>query len=465
MAISSIYYILVILGTAIFCLGITFLLKKPFYNLAISATKQLDILLNSSLSEIEKDKRILGNLFDLLKNLLSTFFLLLLVLMCGILLPYLYAASKINYLADTSSISFYGCMLLGSLPLLIFKKKTDYSYWSKLLHTIVLDNYNIGKFLFHREVKNTKIKQEMSEQPFVIVSGLARAGTTALTNLLYDDARFHSIRYANVPFLLAPNLWAKIYRPKAGKKKERAHGDQVLFSEHSIEALEEYFFKVFLNDEYIHADALKMHNVTRELVSKYSCYQDQFRKKENTIYLAKNNNFILRYESFLNHGIPLKLILIFRKPLDHAASLLNQHNRFTKKQKEDDFILKYMDWLGHYEFGLNHKYFSFDGQLSLDSHNKRSINYWLTVWINYYTYVSVRLNTSGLCLVSYEEFLANPEYVKRELETYIGISLSKDAPIKFQPKPNPTNKSMEVNEALLVKADKIYSDLLLKKNS
>ena len=59
-------------------------------------------------------------------------------------------------------------MLLGSFSLFLFKesKETDYTYWSKLLHTVILDNYNLGIYLFNKELK--KIDEKKSENSYAV---------------------------------------------------------------------------------------------------------------------------------------------------------------------------------------------------------------------------------------------------------------------------------------------------------
>lgn len=460
---NSLYYVFVLLGTVIFCVGLVLLLRKPFYNLATSAVKQLDIILDQSIGELEKDQHILRNLLTLLKYLLLIVCILVFLLICGILPALLYTNHKLSQEADTSSVYFYLSMFLGSFSLLIFKNKADYSYWSKLLHNLILDNYNLGKYFFEREIKKVNKDNVLTEKPFVIVTGLARAGTTALTNALFDETIFHSINYANVPFLLAPNSWKKIYNPKSSKKKVRAHGDKVLFSENSIEALEEYFFKAFLKDSYINESNLNKHEITEELLVKYYMYQDLFRKNNSTIYLAKNNNFLLRYESILEYNKQFKLVLIFRKPLEHAKSLLRQHENFSAKQKEDNFVLKYMNWLGHYEFGLNQKHFSFGNEKLLKKYDKSKLSYWLAIWFNYYSYVTKILNTHKICLVNYEDFLKNPDKLMEALGIILEVELTKEFPEQFKPKKYIKENLYEVDNDLLEKANKIFTDLMLKK--
>lgn len=461
---DSFYYVIVLCSTVIFCIGIVFLLKTPFYNLAASATNQLDIILDASKEEDEKDALLIKNLLVLLKYLFTTIFLLIILSIVSFnpVLIYLSVADVSHNRVDTSSVYFYGSMIIGSLSLLLFKSKSDYSYWLKLLHTLILDNYNIGKLLFQRELQKVKLRQlSASKEPFVIVTGLARAGTTALTNLLYDDSLFHSINYSNVPFLLAPNYWSKIYNPKKSVQKERAHGDKVFFSESSIEALEEYFFKVFLNDQYIKESFLLKHEVPQNVIEKYINYQRFFQKKPNTTYLAKNNNFLLRHESFISHGVDFKLILIFRNPLDHAGSLLIQHRRFAEMQKRNDFVLKYMNWLGHHEFGLNQKYFLFGGELK-QYHDKNNINYWLSIWINYYSYVLEIIDSNRLVLVCYEDFLKNPLEVKMKIFHELGKKCVPDPLPVFEPDNKPPHGENELDKELFVEANRIYQELILK---
>lgn len=459
------YYVFVFLGAVILFVSLVLFLKYPFFNLASSAAKQLDIILDKSIGERDKDQRILRNLRTLLKDLFLNLCIFTLILICSILPALLYTKYNLDRVADSSSIYFFLCMILGSFSLLIFKKKSDYTYWSKLLHTLVLDNYKLGNYLFEREIKVFSKGNVFAEKQFVIVTGLARGGTTALTNLLFDEGVFHSINYANVPFLLAPNIWKKIYNPKSSKKKVRAHEDKVLISENSIEALEEYFFKVFLKDSYIYESCLKKHEVTKELLYKYYQYQELFRKNKNTIYLAKNNNFLLRYESIAQQNKLFKLVLIFREPLEHANSLLRQHKNFIVRQKEDNFVLKYMNWLGHYEFGLNQKHFSFEinDEILLDKYDKSELSFWLAIWCSYYSYVIKVINEHNFYLVKYEDLLQNPDGLLKALETVLEIQLKKEPSEQFKPRKYLEESLYKIDNELLVKAKGIYEDLSLKK--
>lgn len=460
---NSFYYVTVVFGTVVFCFSIVLMLKKTFFNLSASTVKQLDIIINTSLQEKEKDRLILKNMSNLLKH-----FFLVLLLIVGIAIissipVFLYTKTYPEYSVDTSSIYFYLSMLLGSLSLLFIKKKSDYSYWSKLLHTIVLDNYNIGKFMLKKELKKHKTDCRKNGDSFVIVTGLARAGTTALTNLLYEPEVFHSISYANMPFLLAPKFWKKIYNPKSSSVKERAHGDKVMFGKNSIEALEEYFFKVFLKDQFIGKKTLAKHKIDHQLYKLYLSYQELFRDKQKlTQYLAKNNNFILRHESIRELNKIFKLIIVFRNPIDHANSLLRQHKNFELMQHKDPFILDYMNWLGHYEFGQNQKVFEFGNEKKWAKYKKESINYWLLIWVNYYSHVVSLFGEKNTFLVHYDDLLQTPTKLKQTISGYIEVNFTEKQENKYTPK-RLSNKNLEIDDQIHKGSIEIYERLIANK--
>ena len=79
--------------------------------------------------------------------------------------------------------------------------------------------------------------------------------------------------------------------------------------------------------------------------------------KNNYIHKPNNNNKSLK----------LAIIIPFREPLQHAFSLYNQHKKFISLQKKDDFIRKYMFWIGHSEFGMDYELIFKDNIIHEDS--------------------------------------------------------------------------------------------------
>ncbi len=461
--ISSLYYIAVLLGTAIFCISTVLLLQKPFFKLAVSATKQLDVLFNSDLGESEKDRLILRNLSQLLKYLFLSLFGMMGTVALGIVPVLIYSAQFPDEAIDTSSLWFYLCMVAGSFVLFFFKKKSDYSYWSKLLHYLILDHYQLGRYLYKREISKYLREETVVDKPFVLVTGLARAGTTALTNLLYDPSFFHSIRYSNVPFLMAPRSWKKLYHPKNNATKERAHGDAVAVGEQSVEALEEYFFKVFLNDEFIQDHHLEKHELSPTLLSHYLKYQELFREQNDTLYLAKNNNLLLRFESFTALKANIRAVFIFRNPIDHAQSLLRQHQNFCAQQTEDPFVLQYMNWMGHHEFGQNHKAFKLNEEHFCSERDPSTIDYWLCLWVDYHQYFLQIDDKTKVILVHYDDLLKSPDALKRSISNQLDISFHESVSELFNPRRNKDKTEVVVDSNLKSSALEIYEQLVSDK--
>lgn len=452
------YYLVVALGAALSCLVVVRALQKPFFRLASAAAKQLDLIFDDTLKEDQKDRLILGNLWELVRSLVLNLFLGCCSILLGVLVVYGYSA-QFQPNPDYTSIYFWMSLSAGSLlPFIpVRPKKTDYNYWSELLHTLVLDHYSLGRYLFKREKNKVKPPTNPS---FTVVTGLARAGTSALTHLVFDPDHFHSITYANMPFLMAPRIWRKFYHPKQAKQKERAHQDRVMFSHTSIEALEEYFFKVKTNDRFIGPAKMHLQEISQDTYKDYLIYQKLFQApNKNTSYLAKNNNFILKYHALRQHNEVFKVLLVIREPLAHASSLLRQHLLFCKAQKADPFVLQYMNWLGHHEFGLNQKVFDFGNQTVFQCLDQLSINYWLEVWINYYTYAQTILKDPNIRVVHYQDLLNTPDELKKQLAEFLKIPLSTQPQPSYQPKYQ-ASAPAALDSQLLDTATALYGELI-----
>ena len=213
----------------------------------------------------------------------------------------------------------------------------NYSWLEQKLHKFALSSQFMREVTFDFESTNISPSSETGNHIFI--TGLARAGTTILLNALYKSNIFASLSYADMPFVLAPNLWSKIsFNKKDLELKERAHGDGIKVSTESPEAFEEVFWKTFAEDD----DELeeKFRVYVGNIVHKY--------KKER--YLSKNNQNIKRVELINSIFTQSKILIPFREPIQHAYSLLTQHKKFIEVSKNDKFISKYMKWIGHTEF-------------------------------------------------------------------------------------------------------------------
>ena len=456
-------YVLTFISAGLFMLLIEKLLSRPFHLLSTIAVKQVDVIIDKSMSEEDKDNLLLANLLHLLKALGLTIALLAVVLAIALVPIILYAAAIGVEKFDTSSWKFYAAMILGTSVVFIKRgEQNNYSFWSKLLHELILDNYNIGKRLFARATKNNLVSEEDRLKKFVVVTGLARSGTTALLNLIYDPEYFHATKYSDMPFLLAPRTFTGFVKGGTGQLKERAHKDGILINEDSIEALEEYFFKVFTNDCYIGSQSLSEHDIPQNTYIDYVNFQKLFIGEERkTLYLTKNNNYLLRHNALRSRNTNYIILVMFRDPIQHAISLFRQHKLFLKSQKEDDFVLRYMNWLGHHEFGLNHKQFEFDKKPFDHNYEPDDINYWLEVWINYYEYVLECTSDSGMLLFSHEDLSSTPEKLKEYVYNKLELVPGKEEVGSYVKHPGESNFEIEPN--LKARANEAYKALIRNK--
>ncbi len=284
-----------------------------------------------------------------------------------------------------------------------------YSPLDQLLHRIALDHPNFHRWLHDREVRRWRKRGGEREPRFVLVTGLARAGTTSLLQRLEETGAFSSLNYANMPFVLAPGTWRRLHKPKTGARAERSHGDGILVGADSAEALEEPFFLAHVEGAFVQGDGLIPHFVDAALHGRYLDYQGLVRRP-GTTYLAKNNNALLRYPSLREHNRDFTAVLMFREPLAHAASLLAMHRRYTDMQEGDPFVLTYMDWLAHHEFGSGHKPFLFgSGRVEGDPD---TLDYWLDRWLDYHR-LALTLDAHRLLFVSHATWSASPSEVLR----------------------------------------------------
>ena len=98
----------------------------------------------------------------------------------------------------------------------------------------------------------------------------------------------------------------------------------------------------------------------------------------------------------------------YREPLQHSYSLLTQHKRFIKLSKKDKFVSKYMQLIGHYEFGPNYKPIKRD---NLIYENVLDINHWLEQWLFCHNIFLDKLkNKKNVFLINYEELCKSKKY-------------------------------------------------------
>lgn len=423
--------------------------RHHFYKLATSSVGLLDDILRDE-NEDQKITRIEKGT----KLLVIVTFKVLAIIILTITIAF-FSIYALRYFFDgliwNSQSALIGFSIGASVPFFIPNaSKSSYNDISQLFHHLVLDNSNIGLKLLSRELKKYTLK--VKKERFLIVSGLARSGTTNLMNSLHSSGSFTSLSYSNMPFLMSPRTWRKLYKPNSRKKAERSHGDGVSIDMKSNEALEEYFFKSIYQDAFIESENLIKHSLSDKDYQLYLDYQALICHEPEKIYLSKNNNMILRYESLRQLNKEFVFLVLFRDPLSHAYSLLQMHKKFYIEQQKDPFIKDYMDWLGHHEFGSNQKPFKFNTQIP--EGNKNELNYWLLSWINYYDY-ACRIADDNTYFICYETYCLDPNMILDKVLVKFKSSRKDDFKPYFNQKEIKEDYSLEI----LNKAQLIYNKL------
>ncbi len=285
-----------------------------------------------------------------------------------------------------------------------------YNSLDKIIHRLALSNKSIVSLLFNIEKFFFYDDKTFCGKNF-FVTGLARSGTTQLLNSLYNTGLFSSYTYSDMPFIFSPNIWNKsrsFFKKKINEKTERAHRDGIKIDINSPEALEEPIWMLIKENEYIFNNFVQSHNLTKEDVIFYKQLIKLIKiKNKKERYLSKNNFNILRLKSLIEYFPDSNFFIIFRNPLEQSYSLCKQHINFTKLQTENKFILEYMNLLGHFDFGLNHKYYSFDNNMI--EFDPNSLNYWLKIWIDVYEYASKLRDNKNIHFICYESLCEKKE--------------------------------------------------------
>lgn len=336
--------------------------------------------------------------------------------------------------------------------------KKDYSLFDKILHRLALNFNTIAELTFDLDQKVAG-QRDVNAMPHVFVAGLARAGTTVLMRQLHACGQYRSLTYRDMPFVLAPNIWQKFssISNRDLSYAERAHGDSLRVNLDSPESFDEVFWRVFMADAYLSTNHMIPHFPEEDLLEKYRRYIGALLASNESLsvrYLCKNNNNVLRLDG-IYAAFPNAVILVpFRDPLQHANSLLKQHENFCSLQLQNKFVLSYMTWLGHHEFGRDHRPFLFPNS-ERNPYSPSTLDYWLFLWQSTYCWLEEK-SPSGVFFVCYEDLCTNSK-----VWNSIAEIADCDADIEESESLSLSRQNIDgiVDQNLLFKASELYERL------
>ncbi len=436
------------IGAALFVVGFLILVQRfklveKSGEATAIASSSLDIIRSSTLSEAEKESLLQKNA----KYLFGLFFILAFGGIVSFLLPVgvLWLGEQLGLLSLDAVFNtllspvFLIVSTILTVIVLFFKPHqtrttSPSSNKGEVSNQVQASNFSgLDRALYYlafntstaqialADMEDSLYSKELSscrlEQP-VFITALPRAGTTLLLECFANTPEFATHCYRDMPFVLIPCLWHRFSKSfqKTVQSQERAHGDGMQVTPDSPEALEEVVWKAFWRRHY-HKDRIipwdyetdpEFEEFFRSHIRKMIILRQQ-PGVEGVRYVSKNNLNIAR-TVLLHRLFPDSIIIIpFREPLNHTASLLKQHRNFLRIHKEDSFASDYMRAIGHYDFGQNLCPVDFDDWFDQrQSKEADSLAFWLEYWVASYKQLLAK-KSSFLNFFNYDTLCENPE--------------------------------------------------------
>ena len=434
-----IYLLLFLFSVAFVELFILLRLSRDIHSVVELSRKGVGVLMSPEMDDEEKELFIRRRALELFKAtflLLAKFFSVFLIL-------YAFYFIVTQFSSETGEAVLAGFQSLTVLLILtvatvfyVWIRRSfakNYSLIDRMLHHVAFSIPFVQKRLC--ELENDLFKRQINgvySQREVFVTGLPRAGTTLILEMLYETDEFRTFTYRNMPFILTPLLWNRLSKPfrKSGTTMERAHGDGMEVSFDSPEAFEEIIWLSYMKDKIVTDNRLSpllpgdetpefveaFRSVVKKLLIDESAEQSHPPR-----YLSKNNANFSRIELIYKLFPSSAIIIPFRQPLAHVSSLMKQHERFTGYHQEDRFSKRYMEWLGHYDFGENFKPINFDNWLEKGEFKSYSgENFWMRYWIAAYSYV-LNHETENVYLVDFDKLLSNGKASLQTISNFLGL--------------------------------------------
>lgn len=294
-------------------------------------------------------------------------------------------------------------------------------------------------------VTRRRTSQLAVERP-IYICGLARAGTTVVLEILsrHPDVACH--RYIHMPMPYLPYWWgAAAPKGQLGKPQpvERLHGDGVMVTRYSPEAVEEALWLAFFNrlhdEEHSNILDASVSNKAFEIF-----YRDHILKllaSQNGVrYVAKNNYNVSRLEYLLRIFPDARFLLVVRDPAGHLASLIRQNRIFESVENTNPKMANLIQLIGHYEFG-KHRVCINVGDTSVVHEIRKlwsegkDIQGWATYWAAIYGFVADRLECNielahATLVVRYEDLTHDSSQTLERIIDHVGLSAELFAPVR-----------------------------------
>lgn len=281
----------------------------------------------------------------------------------------------------------------------------------------------------------------VSIQAPIYIAGLARSGSTVLLETVASHPGVASHRYRDFPFVFTPYWWNR-FLDRAPRKpaapKPRVHGDGLVVSSESPEALEEPLWMAFFPAAHDPRSAQVLDAAT-DHPAFAAFYGNHLRKlllvRSGKRYACKGNYHVARLEYLLKLYPDARFLVPIRRPRDHVASLMKQHELFVAGETRHPRALAQMRACGHFEFGLDRRVINLgDGQAVADVErlwtDGEEARGWARYWSQVYGFLARRLAANealrrAVLVVRFEDLCGQAEETVRRVSEHCQFPFDK----------------------------------------
>ncbi|HNP64540.1 MAG TPA: sulfotransferase [Woeseiaceae bacterium] len=255
----------------------------------------------------------------------------------------------------------------------------------------------------------------------VFVSGLARSGSTILTEIISRHPETGGHHYSDFPLTWTPYWWNSLRErlplPKP-EPVERAHRDRLMITPDSPEAVEEVLWMHFFPGAHQPGRSHVLSAADdHPAFEKY--YRDHIRKlllvRKRRRYVAKNNYHVTRLEYLLTLFPDARFVIPTREPAQQVASLIKQHRLFCEQDADDSRVSRQLRLAGHFEFGPDRRPILTDDRRQPDYDAKTGdVAWYARQWTDVYGFLHARMRANpalqAACLVvRYEDLCSESQ--------------------------------------------------------
>ncbi|HEY5713831.1 MAG TPA: sulfotransferase [Candidatus Gracilibacteria bacterium] len=304
----------------------------------------------------------------------------------------------------------------------------------------------------------------------IFVCGLARSGTSVVTQMLQTHPDLGSLLYKDLPMLAMPYFWSFVsdWYYRGVKPHQRPHKDGLKIDPNTPDAFEEFLWRKELDDyqkdqlsTWLGADFAdpSLEQCLKSIIPKVVFIRKAKR------YLSKGNYNLFRIQYLASLFPDSQFVLCFRNPFDHAHSLARVHALFSTQ--ENKYAGDQMAILGHYEFGPQRQ--ALGDKKAQEKAWKAGADYegylyqWLEVYQGVYDhYLSDKILRKRILLFDNEALVRSPQKRLQELFKFCDLSVTPSNIKKLSEKVHQRNvykASEKIPEKLKKDVEALYKKL------